>query len=66
MKDPHVGFIVKETDESISFTIVRYAVPTPDSRNNSRFQYSLTIESFSSETNEWTADSLIEDVPFPL
>ncbi|XP_055825714.1 F-box protein At5g49610-like [Solanum dulcamara] len=66
MKDPYVGFIVKETDESVSFTIVRYVVTTPVSRNNFRFQYSLTIESFSSETNEWTANSVIEDVPFAL
>ncbi|CAN4119913.1 unnamed protein product [Withania somnifera] len=64
MKNPYVGFIVKETDESVSFTIVRYVVPTPLSRD--KFQYCLTFESFSSETNRWTANDLIEDVPFPL
>ncbi|XP_015060483.1 uncharacterized protein LOC107006443 [Solanum pennellii] len=66
MKDPIVGCIVKETDESVSFTIVRYEVTSPVSRIKFRFQYSLTIESYSSETKEWTANSLIEDVPFPL
>ncbi|CAN4120350.1 unnamed protein product [Withania somnifera] len=41
-----------------------YVVRSPLSRD--KFQYSLTFESFSSETNVWTANELIVDVPFPL
>ncbi|MCD7469284.1 hypothetical protein HAX54_008212 [Datura stramonium] len=67
MKDPYVGFIVlKETDESVSFTIVRYVIPPPIYWDKFHFQYSLTIESFSSHTNVWTANKLIVDVPMHL
>ncbi|KAK4709266.1 hypothetical protein R3W88_030191 [Solanum pinnatisectum] len=53
MKDPYVGFTCKvDEDDSVSFTIVRYATP-PSTLH--AFQYDLTIESFSSEANVWTA-----------
>ncbi|PHU03835.1 hypothetical protein BC332_29086 [Capsicum chinense] len=52
MDDPYVGFTVKETDGSVSFTIVRYGVHQPYFHD---LHYSVTIESFSSETNIWTA-----------
>ncbi|KAM3399071.1 F-box protein like [Capsicum galapagoense] len=58
MNDPRVGFMVKETNESVSFTIVRYGV------HRAYFHHlysSVTIEIFSSETNIWTANKLTVD-----
>ncbi|KAH0710071.1 hypothetical protein KY284_011498 [Solanum tuberosum] len=64
---PPIGFICKvdnpdNKDDIISFTIVRYAIP--DYQSN--LQFAVTIESFSSETNAWTANKIILDVPLGL
>ncbi|XP_055825682.1 F-box protein At5g07610-like [Solanum dulcamara] len=65
MDDPYVGFTYKvDEDDSVSFTIVRFVVPV--SWEKFGLQYSLTIESFSSEINIWTANKLIVDVPIDL
>ncbi|TMW89028.1 hypothetical protein EJD97_017746 [Solanum chilense] len=65
---PLIGFICnednpdKKDDDSISFTIVRYAIPnTPP-----ELHFVVTIESFSSETFVWTANKIILDVPLIL
>ncbi|XP_059306750.1 F-box protein At5g03970-like [Lycium ferocissimum] len=63
--DQAIGFICKADDpdnDVISFTIVRYAIP----RRWDELQYTVTIESFSSETNVWDAHDLILDVPLSL
>ncbi|XP_019255562.1 PREDICTED: F-box protein At5g03970-like [Nicotiana attenuata] len=62
MKDPAVGFFCKVDDpgkDVASFTIVRYALPSVWGINFT----SITIESFSSETNIWTANNINLDVP---
>ncbi|XP_059310846.1 F-box protein At5g49610-like [Lycium ferocissimum] len=60
MNEPYVGFSCKVDEAgSVLFTIVRYARPTMS-------WDLLTIESFSSETNVWTAITLILDVPLLL
>ncbi|KAH0706868.1 hypothetical protein KY289_011944 [Solanum tuberosum] len=64
---PPVGFICKvdnpdNKDDIISFTIVRYAIPL----NPSNLQFAVTIESFSSETNVWTANKITLEVPIRL
>ncbi|KAL3372431.1 hypothetical protein AABB24_008806 [Solanum stoloniferum] len=63
---PPIGFICKvdnpDNKDIISFTIVRYAIP--DYQSN--LQFAVTIESFSSETNAWTANKIILDVPVGL
>ncbi|OIT07588.1 PREDICTED: F-box protein At5g03970-like [Nicotiana attenuata] len=54
MTDPFVGFICKVDDPNkdvISFTIVRYVMPLVW-----EFLSTITIETFSSETNVWTAN----------
>ncbi|PHT69178.1 hypothetical protein T459_28665 [Capsicum annuum] len=58
MNDPRVGFMVKETNESVSFTIVRYGVHRAYFHD---LYSSVTIEIFSSETNIWTANKLTVD-----
>ncbi|KAF3642022.1 putative proteasome subunit beta type-4-like [Capsicum annuum] len=65
MVDPYVGFMAKEENDFVSFTIVRYAIPLAYNFNFPR-TYSINIESFSSETNVWTANKLILDVPVKL
>ncbi|WMV60022.1 hypothetical protein MTR67_053407 [Solanum verrucosum] len=64
---PPIGFICKvdnpDNKDIISFTIVRYAIPA---RPQFDLQVAVTIESFSSETNVWTANKIILDVPIRL
>ncbi|KAH0706871.1 hypothetical protein KY289_011947 [Solanum tuberosum] len=65
---PPIGFICKvdnpDNKDIISFTIVRYAIPAKPLQFN--LQLGVTIESFSSETNVWTANKIILDVPIRL
>ncbi|KAK4369827.1 hypothetical protein RND71_009302 [Anisodus tanguticus] len=63
--DIAVGFICKVDNPNkdvILFTIVRYEIP----RRWDELQLTVTIESFSSETNVWTANSIIFDAPLRL
>lgn len=65
IKNPAVGFICKVRDlekDVISFTIVRYSLPNLWGLHFT----SITIESFSSETNLWTTNFLKLDVPLGL
>lgn len=59
-----LGFIcnVHDHGKDIFFTIVRYSLPYPWDRQFS----SITIESFSSETNMWMRNFLNLDVPLGL
>ncbi|KAK4709267.1 hypothetical protein R3W88_030192 [Solanum pinnatisectum] len=52
-------YIVASSNDSVSFTIVRYVI-------SEHYQSSITIESFSSEINVWTDYKLIVDVPHAL
>ncbi|KAH0710059.1 hypothetical protein KY284_011486 [Solanum tuberosum] len=65
---PPIGFICKvdnpDNKDIISFTIVRYAIPAKPLQF--ALQLAVTIESFSSETNVWTANKIILDVPIRL
>ncbi|KAJ8562206.1 hypothetical protein K7X08_011497 [Anisodus acutangulus] len=63
--DIAVGFICEVDNPNkdvILFTIVRYEIP----RRWDELQLMVTIESFSSETNVWTANSIIFDAPLRL
>ncbi|MCD7446472.1 hypothetical protein HAX54_007786 [Datura stramonium] len=65
IKNPAVGFICKVRDlekDVISFTIVCYSIPNLWGL----YFTSITIESFSSETNMWTINFLKLDVPLGL
>ncbi|KAL3354553.1 hypothetical protein AABB24_018952 [Solanum stoloniferum] len=61
MNDPYVGFTCKVDEDHgiVSFTIVRYVI-------RKRYQSSITIESYSSETNVWIATDAIHDLLYPL
>ncbi|KAK4709265.1 hypothetical protein R3W88_030190 [Solanum pinnatisectum] len=60
MIDPYVGFTCKVDEDHgiVSFTIVRYVI-------RKRYQSSITIESYSSETNVWIANNVIHDLLYP-
>ncbi|XP_059290475.1 F-box protein At5g49610-like [Lycium ferocissimum] len=66
--DLAIGFICKVDDPNkdvISFTIVRYEIP----HHWGELPFTVTIESFFSETNVWTSNSIILDAPlrqYPL
>ncbi|OIT19943.1 hypothetical protein A4A49_40567 [Nicotiana attenuata] len=63
--DTAVGFSCKVDDSDkdvISFTIVRYEIPD----RWDELQFNVTIESFSSAINMWTANNLTLDVPLRL
>lgn len=63
--NPPIGFIcmVDSPDKDFtSFNIVRYAIP----KYCGDFQSTVTIESFSSETNVWTTNKIRLDVPLTL